>query len=266
MIDNTLMIKQMKKQADLYFMFSRVTNMPYVECEPETFDDMIHVFSTESEVQEFAKNYSERKIALLAKKVPKAQVMSTIYSLYTIGINAIVFHNNGTSAKIPLEELAKKPDLEKIQASPTPIMNPTLTLSTLYFLQEAVRPVEHDRKQLVELEEEMVVNLVRSKFILGISAANPKEKFDPKNPNQVKNVCYVKDNEGNSLLPAFSDIGEFQRFFGAKAPTMGMAVITFDKLSKSLTKEAKGVVVNPLGYRLRIERENLQKITQKFFK
>ena len=34
MIDNTLMIKQMKKQEELFVIFSRVTNMPYVECDP----------------------------------------------------------------------------------------------------------------------------------------------------------------------------------------------------------------------------------------
>jgi len=265
MIDNTLMIKQLKRKAELFVMFSRVTNMPYVECDPETFDDMIHIVSTEAEVQEFAKRYTEQKIALVAKKVPKAQVMGTLFSMYTLGVNAVVFHNNGTSAIIPLEELAKKPDMEKIKASPTPIMNPTLTLSTLFFLQEASRPVEHDRKKLIQLEEEMVANLVRSKFILGIAAADPKVKFDPKNPNQPKNVCYVKDNEGNSLLPIFSDMGEFQRFFGAKASTMGMAVVTFDKLEKSLTKESKGIVVNPAGYRLRIERKQLQRITKTFF-
>ena len=255
----------MKKQEELFVIFSRVTNMPYVECDPETFEDIIHIISTEAEVQEFAKSYTEQKIALMAKKVPKAKITEMLFGMYAFGINGVVFHNNGTSAKIPLEELSQKPDIEKMLASQVPVMNPTLTLSTLYFLQEATRPVEHDKKKLMELEEEMTANLARSKFILGMTAANPKERFDPKNPKQQKSVSYVKDNADNSMLPVFSDVGEFQRFFKEKVHTMGMAVVTFDKLSKSLTKEATGVVVNPAGYRLRIERKQLERITGKFF-
>lgn len=264
MVDNTFMIKKLQSMKEVHVLISRYTNMPYVECDQETYDDMIHVLSTEEEVQIFARDYTQQKILLMAKKLPKAQLLPVLGGMYSLGVNAIMFHNNGTAARIQLEELVKKPDMEKVQNSPVPMMNPTLTLSALYFLQELHRPVEHDKCQLKELEEEMIANLVRSKYILGMTAMDPKEKFDPKNPNQPKSVSYVKGKDDQLFLPVFSDMGEFQKFYKDKARDTGIAVVAFDKLPKSLVKEAVGIVVNPGGYHLHIGKEQLEKIVQIF--
>lgn len=195
MIDNTFMIKKLQSMKEVHVIVSRYTNMPYVECDSETYDDMIHILSTEEEVQEFAKPYTENKILLMAKKLPKQQLLPVLGGMFSLGVNAVMFHNNGTNARIPLEELVKKPDMDKVLKSPVPVMNPTLTLSALYFLQELCRPVEHDKQQLKELEDEMVANLVRSKYILGMTTVDAKEKFDPKDPKQPKRVSYVKNKD-----------------------------------------------------------------------
>ncbi len=266
MVDNTFMIKKLQSMKEVHVIFSRYTNMPYVECDPETYDDQIHILSTEEEVQEFAKEYTEKKILLMAKKLPKVQLLPVLGGMFSLGVNAVFFHNNGTSARIQLEELVKKPDMEKIKDNPVPLMNPTLTLSALYFLQELHRPVEHDKQQLKELEDEMIVNLVRSKYILGMTTADPKEKFDPKDPKQPKRVSYVKNKDDQMFLPVFSDLGEFQKFYKEKARDTGMAIVTFDKLPKSIVKDAIGMVLNPAGFHLHIGTEQLEKIVQVYCK
>lgn len=260
MIDHTLSIKQLQNLEELYIIYSGYTKMPFVECDPETFDDQIHVFSEEADLQEFAKAYTDKKILLIGKKCPKAQAPGIFASLYGMGINSVIFHNHGTTVSIPLEKLVKKPDLKKLQEEPLPIINPTLTLSAAYFLQELHRPVEHDMKMLKELEDEMIANLVRSRYILGMMTANPDEKFDPKNPNQPKRVHYVKDKEGQIFLPMFADISEFTKFHKKNAEKLGMAVVTFDKLPTTLMKEAKGIVLNPAGFGLQILKEQLDQI------
>ena len=89
---------------------------------------------------------------------------------------------------------------------------------------------------------------------------NPDEKFDPKDPKQPKRVNYVKDKEGQMYLPIFSDVTEFRKFHRENVKKMGMAVVTFDKLPKTIIKEAKGLVLNPASYRLQIGTEQLGKI------
>lgn len=260
MIDHTLSIKQLQNLEETFFLYSGYTKMPYVECDPETFDDQMHVFSDEKELQEFARSYTEQKILLSGRKVTKAQAPGAFVSLYAMGINAVIFHNNGTSVSIQLDKLVKKPDMKKLQEEQLPIMNPTLTLSAVYFLQELHRPVEHDMSQLKELEDEMVANLVRSRYILGMLTADPNDKFDPKNPDQPKKINYVKDKDGQIFLPIFADLAEFQKFYREKAANMGMAVVAFEKLPTTLMKEAKGVVLNPASFGLQILNEQLTQI------
>lgn len=263
MIDNTLLIKNLQKLDELYVIFSQYTRMPYIECDEETYDDQIHIFSSEAEIQEFAKEYTEKKILLMAKKLPKSQAAAVFSSMFGMGINAIIFHHNGTKARLQLEEVAKKPDMEKYAKAQMPIMNPTLTLSVLYFLEEAYRPVEHDKKMLKELEDEMIANLARSRYIIAMSAAKPGEKLDPKNPKQAKGVNYIKDKDGQFYLPVFSTMSEFQGFYREKADGMGMLVLNFEQLTKSLKPDAKGLVLNPAGYRLQISKEQIDKIINK---
>lgn len=260
MTDHILSIKQLQNLEETYILYSGFTKLPFVECDPETFDDQIHVFSDEKELQEFAKAYTEQKILLSGRKVDKEHAPSAFVSLFAMGVNAVIFHNNGTTVSIQLDKLVKKPDMERLQKEPVPIMNPTLTLSAVYFLQELHRPVEHDMKQLKEAEDEMVANLVRSKYILGMLTANPEDKFDPKNPDQPKRINYVKDKDGQVFLPIFADLAEFQKFYGKNTAKMGMAVIAFEKLPTTLMKEAKGVVLNPASFGLQILNEQLNQI------
>ena len=50
--------------------------------------------------------------------------------------------------------------MSKIEPAKRPLLNPTLELSGIYFMQELRRPVEKDQHgNLRELEEELIVNL-----------------------------------------------------------------------------------------------------------
>lgn len=260
MIDHTFAMKRMKNLDELFVVFSQPTRMPFVECDEETYDDQVHIFANESEVQEFAKAYTEKKILLTAMKVPKNQTKGLYNSFYSIGVNVIVFHENENVDRLELKDVAAMPEMNKLLKEKLPVLNPTLQLSTLYFLQEMYRPVKHDMQRAKELEEEMLVNLLRSRYILPLENANPGQQLNPKDPSQKKQIPYVKDKEDNLWLPVFSDITEMQKFYKEKTLKMGMAVQEFRDLPKHLVEQAKGLVVNPAGFHLHVSKEQLEKL------
>ncbi len=82
-------------------------------------------------------------------------------------------------------------------------MNPQLTLTMIYFLQELRRPIKHDVARLRELEDEMVANLIKATFILGIETVNDEENTDPIKVN-MKNIRipFMKSKESIRTSPS----------------------------------------------------------------
>ena len=57
-------------------------------------------------------------------------------------------------------------------------------------------------QHLRELEEEMLVNLMRSKFILAIDISQVQGEFDPANPGPDVRIPYIKKPERRHLSAA----------------------------------------------------------------
>lgn len=258
-VDNTFMIKKLQRLEEMLVVFSQFTRMPFAECDEETFDDQIHIFTDETKAQEFAKAYLDKKILLVAVKVPKNQMKGFYVSLYSMGINAVLFHEGNSATRIQLEELEKKPDIEALGKEKIPVINSSLQLSAIYFIQELRRPVEHDMKHLHDLEEEMIANFVKSKFIIGMEVVKEKET----DKEQVR-IPYVKDKEGNVFQPVFTDFAEFQKHYKKNAVGMKMAPLTIFQLPQYLVKESKGFVINPSGFNLQLSKEQIEIIIKAF--
>lgn len=262
MVDHRFTLKKIQGLKEIIILCFQPTKMPYVECDPETFDDQVHLFANDKEAEEFVKEYREQHHPVALMKIPQNHAPMVISSFYSFGANAIVFHDNGTKTCLQLEEVVKKPLVfeEQKKNDKLPLINPSLQLSIIYFMEEMYRKVEHDLKLARELEEEMVANLIRSKFIVASKAANEGEKFDPKNPSQKKVINYIKDKEEQIFLPVFSDVGEFQRFYREKANGMGMLVMPFQNLKNHMLSDTKAIVLNPAGNNLRISPEQLHNL------
>ena len=52
--DNRLMIKNLQKLDHFYVLTSKATNLPFAECDPETFDDQTAIFEQEQDAKEYA--------------------------------------------------------------------------------------------------------------------------------------------------------------------------------------------------------------------
>ena len=72
------------------------------------------------------------------------------------------------------------------------------------------------------------------------------------------NIPYLKDKEGKILQPVFSDVLEFEKF--AKGKRLRIAKVPFDKLPNVLIEQAEALVVNPMGFNLVLNRDQLKKI------
>ena len=178
-VDNSFTMKKFQSMEIIYVTFSQITKLPYVECDPETFDDQVYMFTEEEAAKEFAKSYVEKNTPLLTVKVLRKQMPNFYMGLYAEGVNMVIFHEGDQTRRIELEQIFPKPDMEIMNKQHLPVLNPGVQLTVVYFLQELRKPNQRrddaERMQhLRELEEEMLVNLMRSKFILAIDISHTR--------------------------------------------------------------------------------------------
>ena len=153
--------------------------------------------------------------------------------------------------EIDLPDVAKQADMSKIEPAKRPLLNPTLELSGIYFMQELRRPVEKDQHgNLRELEEELIVNLKKSEYLVAMNV-------DPEDPKKI-NIPYLKNKKEEILQPVFTDVMELEKF--TKGQKLRIAKVPFAKLPELLIDKAMAYAVNPLGFNLVLNREQLNKI------
>ena len=150
-----------------------------------------------------------------------------------------------------LEKIVRRPDLSKMEPEKRPLINSTLQLSGIYFMQELRRPVaKEERKNIRELEEELIANLKKAEFLVAMER-------NEEDPSKV-NIPYLKNKEGKILQPVFSDVLEYEKF--AKGKKLRIAKLPFAKLSDVMIPQAEFLVINPLGFNLLLNKDQLKKI------
>ena len=197
----------------------------------------------------------------------------------------MVLHDNDTETSLALEAIVhRRHNPDELPEKQRPVINPELMLTSLYFLQEMCRPVSEEEKEKADLramDEELVANLVRGRFLSGIivdesekdadsKAENPDgntedgnieeskeseaEEEQPKKKNNIR-VPYVNNQNGEMYQAIFTDGYELQRFDPKKR--LRPVVVKFDDLEKFLVKDAKGFLLNPTSTALPLRREQL---------
>ena len=171
--------------------------------------------------------------------------------LFSIDANTVIWNNGMDEIELDLEKIVRRPDLSKMEPAKRPVLNPSLQLSGIYFMQELRRPVEkEEHKNLRALEEELIANLKKSQFLVAME----RNEEEPKKIN----IPYLKNKEGQILQPVFSDIMEFEKF--ARGKKLRLAKLPFDKLPTVLIEQAEALVINPMGFNLILNRDQLKKI------
>lgn len=176
-------IKELQTREEVFVAYSQATKLPYVKCDEETFNDQAWIFSTEEGIKAFGKKMVENKVLLMGMKFTKKDYPRLYGTFYAIGVNTVVWVDGEDQIEVDLPEIAKQADMSQIEPAKRPLLNPTLELSGIYFMQELRRPVEKDQHgNLRELEEELIVNLRKSEFLIAMNV-------DPEDPKKI-NIPY----------------------------------------------------------------------------
>ena len=244
-------IHELRNREEVFVAYSQATKLPYVTCDDETFNDQARIFATEEEIKEYGKQLLEDKILLMGMKYEKKDFPRLYGTLYAIGVNSVIWIDGEEQIEIEIGKIAKQRDMSKIEPAKRPLLNPSLELSGIYFMQELRRPVEKDQHgNLRELEEELIVNLKKSEYLVAMNV-------DPEDPKKI-NIPYLKNKKEEILQPVFTDVMELEKF--TKGQKLRIAKVPFAKLPELLIDKAMAYAVNPLGFNLVLNREQLNKI------
>lgn len=135
----------------------------------------------------------------------KSQYLAFFGSLHLIGVNMLVFEDEGGVTRMPLDEIARL-DPKVAEKKEVPMLNTALQLTVIYFIQELRRPNQKKddmvrMKRLQELEEEMIADLVRSRFILAVDFSKVEGEIEPGKTNPNVQVPVVKAPNGDAFQP-----------------------------------------------------------------
>lgn len=269
-IDNSFMIKKLESFESVYVLFSAATRSPFVECDEDTMDDQIYLFTSEDKAKEYAERFRKEKLAVQPAKLPGKAAKPFFTSLYLMGITAVIIQDEGAPMRAALDQLAKSPDLDTMKQAKVPGANPELQLTGMYFMQELARPLERtaeEKKHLRELEEEMAHNLLASRLIVSFDVSAIKGKWNPADPQQRKQVRVpmIRHKNGKSYQPVYTDMSEFQKFNQKnKNVKLQILVVPYEKLAGLLVKEAEGFAINPGGFNLILNRAQLEQMAKRY--
>ena len=132
-----------------------------------------------------------------------------------------------------------------------------MQLSGIHFMQEMHRR-DRNAQALHEYEEEMAVNIVRSKFLVPHELDGDAPLPDGSN---IRIPC-VKNKEGQMFQPIFTDGQELVKFDREKK--LRASIIPFENIQKFMGKEVKGIVINPTSLNIILMADKIPALIEQF--
>lgn len=258
----------MDQNDSLYALFSKATHLPYVECDEESYIDQSYVFTKQKEAEEYSGVIQKNGYALDIVNIPRAHFKEFFTQLNMIGADTLCVIDGGAPMPVDLEDLEPETAMKKSPDESIPESNPNLNLTAAYFLQELRQPKaerpEEELQNLVKLEEEMAVNLIRSKFIIVFDTTDAQEDFHPGMSTEGIGIPLLQKGEDEFFQPVFTDYTEACKLGIGKGRRMGMLAVSFEKLPEFLSKKAKSFAINPAGFNLQLGKEQIEQMIQKY--
>ena len=225
-------MSMLRNSEKIYGLMSPCTQMPYVACDPETYDDQVFLFEKEEDARKEAQCLANKKIPVRLAMIDKNSRLPFFVNLYSIGVNCLIV-GKGTDSEVSLqiEELITRKIPEKIPEGKQMVENPELHLTALYIAQEMRRQPEQEiNDDIKDMQEELMAHFKKGKYIIPVKGREKKE------------------------MPIFTDIQEFVKFVSLhREEKFETLVVEAEKLPELLIKEAAGVAVNPMGVNLQLQ-------------
>lgn len=249
-------IQQMPTIDKYYVIYCAFTKMPYIECDIETYDDKIYIFLDEEKAKKCVENYKEDKMILNVRVINRSEIRGFFSTLFAIGVNMVSFQADNLH-NLQLEQLVERKFPE---GAPKPIENPTLQISMMYFMQ-AVRTAETQEEQMIarQYEEEMMVNIARAHYLV---PTKELEQADEEG-NQKVAFLQMKNANGESFIPLFTDINEFVKA-NPQDGTVRFMILGFNKIKTMKFPGLNGFIINPGSISVLLTEQHIQVVDQRF--
>lgn len=249
-------IKKLPTIESYYAVMCNYTRMPYVECDPVTYDDKAFIFLQEEDAKAFVEEYKEEKMLLSVQTIGRAGILGFLTGLIVSGINMVCFHGEEVY-NIQLENILRR---EPKADAPKPVENPSLQISMMYFMQ-AVRTAETNEEKMVvrQYEEEMMANIARAQYLV------PSKETDQVDANGNKQIAFpqIKNPNGELFIPLFTDINEFAKFSREDGETKFM-ILGFQQIKTIKTPGLNGFIINPASIQLMLNEQHMNMIDERF--
>ena len=102
-------IQSIQRAAEIYTIASVCTKMPYVFCDPETFDDEVFLYYRVEDAKEKAEQLTNERYRTAVVKIEEKQLLGFYSNLYTMGVNCLAVNDGtDTAIRIQLEDLVRR--------------------------------------------------------------------------------------------------------------------------------------------------------------
>lgn len=227
---------QLQQAKEIYVILSNCTRMPFVLCDPKTYDDEIFIYFDKNDADVRAKELNESGNPVAVAKIENKVLLPFYSGLYPMGVNCIcVNHGKDSEIGIQLEELVRRQEQKQLPNGQRIIENPSLHLTALYFIQEFRKKIRTElTEELKDMQEELMAHYSKGTFLIALKADG-------------KGIVMIKNQQDASILPIFTDIQEFHKFQLANPKEkFGTGMINVDKIGGVLPPDATAVVINPM--------------------
>ena len=130
-------LQSLRTPGELYVIMSGATKLPFVVCNPETFDDEILLYHREEDAKNKAKELTEAHYLAGVAKLVDDQLLAFYTSLYLMGVNGLSV-NVGTDQekRVQLKDLVVRQNMKEAGEGKMIVENPEMHLTAIYLMQE----------------------------------------------------------------------------------------------------------------------------------
>ena len=253
-------ISRIRKAEKLYCLYDVSTAYPFL-------DNGCALVYLDKETAEYAvKLYAAQNRRLVIQECPgegsqEGKGRGTFFDLmYMIGADRLIIDNGCYNMHFERTEIVADPGDWGAKKDPMPV-NGALVSAMLEFLQELKWQVGYEQRALVlrAREAKMLGCIRKASFIIPARHDGPAEVLDggmlKAGPDMKVYFPMLKGDNGEDVLPVYTDMGEFSRRFGSGDWMAG--VFNFRTLF-SYVADKSGFIINPDGERIIITSDRLR--------
>lgn len=246
------LLEQIQKEEHLWTVMARPTNNFYMGIEHDR--PAAYLFTDKQFTDEFMKELKWEGLQVKALEIRPDNRMNFFVDLYRGGYEIVAIDKGQDCVEFSLKLLVEKPK-EDSQL----VINPSLMRAAAQFYQGLAT------KRIVKpMQDIMCLELQKAEFILPVDSTSMKEGESSGDVRLVENRPglvhpLLEGRDGVKFYPVFTDWMEFGKY--NKKKQYGATAVKFEAL-KRLAKKADGVVLNPFGFNLVMDKEKLEAIAE----